>query len=275
MADEDLVRSVHKGEADLANLQEANLNGANLQGANMQAAQLLGTNLIDAALSQTQLDNATVDEKAVLDLPPEYTILSGTIFAVGYNAAKEDQFYPLSAAENETLPEIPKQYPAPIETDILDDKVVRVEPSQSRQTDDVKTTHGILRSETLILAERCSGQAKDAEAVLKNCHQALADDLQQTNMIEVGYWLHSLREIVDQVDERDLEDAAGRFHGLLINKATITNDHGSGLIVPTSILEHTKENNRKPTVKQLHGLENFSEALSSLRISVACSMHRC
>lgn len=113
--------------------------------------------------------------------------------------------------------DIPPQAPAPIEVAVVDEGIVRVVSGSSNKGADIVAIHKHLLSEARGLSERLAGQMPDARMGLDVLIGELGNSLDEMQVYGVGYWTNVLGQIVARVDERMLEDAAGRFAGLIAN----------------------------------------------------------
>ncbi|MEX0345972.1 MAG: toll/interleukin-1 receptor domain-containing protein [Rhizobiaceae bacterium] len=114
-------------------------------------------------------------------------------------------------------PSIPPQQPAPLETEIRDQKVVERPDPVGESPAGTAPTHSLLRAECAALSQRLRGQLPDAGSALDGCGEALGSVPEAVNVYAVGYWYGILAEIAPRVDERLMDDAAGRYAGFLLN----------------------------------------------------------
>ena len=120
-------------------------------------------------------------------------------------------------SEPEEVVEVPPQEPAPIETGISDNRVVRIHTDHSPSRPDIESIHSILIAEAAFLSTRLERQAPDAAQSLSSINQELGANLDGMRIYGVGYWAGVLNQISARIDEAILDDAAGRFAGFLAN----------------------------------------------------------
>lgn len=112
---------------------------------------------------------------------------------------------------------VPSQQPAPVETAVVNDAVVRVHSDHVANRPDIEAIHAILVSEAPFLAGRIDRQAPDAVASINSVSQELGARLDDMRIYGVGYWAGVLNQIAGRIDQAVLDDAAGRFSGFLTN----------------------------------------------------------
>jgi len=143
-----------------------------------------------------------------------WSIKDGDLYAILADAGI------ISAAidsEPEEVVEVPPQEPAPIETGISDNRVVRIHTDHSPGRPDIESIHSILIAEAAFLSSRLERQAPDAAQSLNSINLELGANLDGMRIYGVGYWAGVLNQISARIDEAILDDAAGRFAGFMAN----------------------------------------------------------